>query len=48
MIKSEYFASPIYIEEKPEWANKLDSLCDPFIKHAREEQKENTTITRIR
>ena len=41
MNKAEYFASPVYIEEKPEWLNQLDSLSDPFIKHAREEQKEN-------
>ena len=41
MNKAEYFASPVYIEEKLEWLNQLDSLSDPFIKHAREEQKEN-------
>ena len=41
MIKSEYFASPVYIEEKNEWATKIDKLCDPYIKQAREAQVEN-------
>jgi len=41
MFKSEYFASPVYIEDKPEWVEKLDSLSDPYIKQARDEQKEN-------
>ena len=41
MIKSEYFASPVYIEEKPEWVNKLDNLSNPYIKQARDDQKEN-------
>ena len=40
MIKSEYFASPIYHEEKPQWASKLNKLCDPYIKQAREDQKQ--------
>jgi len=41
MIKSEYFASPVYIEEKPEWIEKLDNLSNPYIKQARDDQKEN-------
>ena len=41
MIKSEYFASPIYVEEKTEWVTKIDRLCDPYIKQARDDQKEN-------
>ena len=41
MIKSEYFASPVYIEEKNEWATKIDKLCDPYIKQARDAQVEN-------
>ena len=41
MIKSEYFASPVYIEEKPEWVNKLNNLSNPYIKQARDDQKEN-------
>jgi uncharacterized protein (TIGR02466 family) len=36
MIKEEYFASPVYIEEKPEWAEKLNNLSNPYIKEARE------------
>jgi len=41
MIKSEYFASPVYIEEKPEWVENLDKLSDPYIKQARDDQEEN-------
>ena len=41
MIKSEYFASPVYMEEKSEWATKIDKLCDPYIKQARDNQVEN-------
>ena len=41
MIKSEYFASPVYIEEKPEWVEKLDRLSNPYIKQARDDQEEN-------
>jgi len=42
MIKSEYFASPVYVEEKPNWVEKLDNLSNPYINKAREDQKENT------
>ena len=31
MNKEEYFSSPVYYEEKPEWVNKLDKLSDPYI-----------------
>ena len=41
MIKHEYFASPIYIEERPDWVKKLDSLSNSYIDKARENQKEN-------
>ncbi|MDA9761361.1 2OG-Fe(II) oxygenase family protein [bacterium] len=41
MIKSEYFASPVYIDEKPEWVEKLDNLSNPYIKQARDDQEEN-------
>ena len=41
MIKSEYFASPVYIEEKLEWVEKLDNLSNPYIKQARDDQEEN-------
>jgi len=41
MIKSEYFASPVYVEEKPEWVEKLDNLSNPYIKKARDDQEEN-------
>ena len=41
MNKREYFASPVYDEIKPEWLEKLDKLCDPYIKEARDDQIEN-------
>ena len=41
MNKSQYFSSPVYSEYKPEWVEKLDSLSDPYIEQARDEQKEN-------
>ena len=41
MIKAEYFASPVYAESKLDWIERLDKLCDPYIKHAREEKKED-------
>lgn len=41
MIKNEYFSSPIYFEEKPDWVNKLDKLSDPYITNARKDQEEN-------
>ena len=41
MIKSEYFQSPVYYEDKPEWVGKLNKLSDPYIAEARKEQEEN-------
>ena len=41
MIKTEYFSSPIYYENKPEWVNKLNALSDPYIADARKDQEEN-------
>ena len=38
MNKTEYFASPVYSENKPEWVNNLNSLSDPYIKKARDDQ----------
>ena len=40
MIKNEYFASPVYSEDKPEWVDKLNKLSDPYIEQARKEQEE--------
>ena len=40
MNKDEYFSSPIYHELKKEWVEKLDNLSDPYIKQARDKQKE--------
>ena len=41
MNKAEYFASPVYYEDKPEWVDKLNSLSDRYIKDARDRQEEN-------
>mgnify|MGYP001184316632 CR=1 FL=1 len=41
MNKREYFASPVYDEIKTDWLEKLDKLCDPYIKEARDEQNDN-------
>ena len=41
MIKSEYFTSPVYYEDKPEWVDKLNRLSDPYIADARKDQEEN-------
>ena len=41
MNKSEFFRSPIYYEEKPEWVEKLNKLSDPYIEKARADQVEN-------
>ena len=35
MFKDENFSSPIYHENKREWVDKLDKLCDSHIKTAR-------------
>jgi hypothetical protein len=40
MIKSEYFTSPVYYEDKPEWVDKLNKLSDPYITQARKDQEE--------
>tara|TARA_R100001086_G_C11796973_1_gene247860 strand:+ start:199 stop:846 length:648 start_codon:yes stop_codon:yes gene_type:complete len=36
----EYFKTPIYVEEKPEWVDPINKVCDPYIKEAKE-LKEN-------
>ena len=41
MRKEEFFASPVYAEELPQWVEKIDRLSDPYIKQARKEQEEN-------
>ena len=40
MIKSEYFASPVYMEEKKEWVENINNLCNPYISDARNKQSE--------
>ena len=39
MFKNEHFSSPIYYDDKPEWVDKLDNLCDPYIKTARSQHQ---------
>tara|TARA_R100001510_G_C7557398_1_gene138773 strand:+ start:10 stop:675 length:666 start_codon:yes stop_codon:yes gene_type:complete len=41
MNKQEYFSSPVYYEDKPEWVTKLDNLCDPYIANARKEREDD-------
>ena len=49
MDKSEYFSSPIYYEDKPEWVDKLNMLSNPYIAAARKDQEEsNKKKIRIR
>tara|TARA_E500000318_G_scaffold15471_1_gene15737 strand:+ start:2371 stop:3090 length:720 start_codon:yes stop_codon:yes gene_type:complete len=39
LTQSWYFASPIYFMNKPEWVSDLDKLSDPYIKLAKEKNK---------
>ena len=39
MFKDENFSSPIYHENKREWVDKLDKLCDSHIKTARSKHR---------
>ena len=41
MKKGEYFSSPIYYEDKPEWVDKLNRLSNPYIAAARKDQEES-------
>jgi uncharacterized protein (TIGR02466 family) len=41
MFKQEYFASPVYSEDKPEWVEHLNKSSDPYIAQARKDQEEN-------
>ena len=42
MYKNEYFSSPVYHEDKPEWVNNFNRLCDPYIVEARKNlEKDN-------
>ena len=41
MNKQEYFSSPVYHEAKPEWVSQLNNLSEPYIKQARDNQKEH-------
>lgn len=37
---NDYFKTPVYAEEKPEWVNPINKICDPYIKKAKELNKE--------
>tara|TARA_R100000734_G_C3294363_1_gene85726 strand:- start:282 stop:917 length:636 start_codon:yes stop_codon:yes gene_type:complete len=37
MIKNNYFATPIYCEEKPEWLPHINNACDPYLKETKKE-----------
>ena len=41
MFKQEYFASPVYSEDKSEWVEHLNKSSDPYIAQARKDQEEN-------
>jgi hypothetical protein len=41
MIKQEFFSSPIYYEDKPEWVSKLNKLSDPYIEQAIKNKNED-------
>jgi uncharacterized protein (TIGR02466 family) len=36
LTESHYFASPIYLENKPEWINYINNICDKYIDEAKE------------
>jgi hypothetical protein len=35
MIKKEFFKTPIWVEQKPEWLQEVNKACDPHIKDAK-------------
>ena len=35
MILQEYFKTPIWVEQKPEWLQEVNKACDPHIKDAK-------------
>ena len=47
MFKHEYFSSPIYHEDKTEWLEKLDKLCDPYIKTARSKYQVQNEVGQV-
>ena len=36
----EYFKTPVHVEEKPEWVDPINKICDSYIKEAKERNKE--------
>ena len=40
MKKNNYFATPIYCEEKPEWLLDINNACNPYLKQTKEEFKQ--------
>ena len=37
---NEYFKTPVYVEEKPEWVDPINKVCDGYIEKAKELNKE--------
>ena len=37
---NEYFKTPVYVEEKPEWVDPINKVCDGYIKKAKDLHKE--------
>ena len=37
---SQYFASPVYYEDKPEWLDNLNKICQPYIDDSKKFHKE--------
>tara|TARA_Y100001938_G_scaffold128918_1_gene183232 strand:- start:581 stop:1219 length:639 start_codon:yes stop_codon:yes gene_type:complete len=35
MIKDTFFQTPIHYEEKPEWVDKLNTVCEPYLNDAK-------------
>ena len=40
MITSEYFKTPIWVEEKPEWVKPINKICDIYIEEAKKLNQE--------
>ena len=39
-----YFASPIFYEDKPEWLDELNKICQPYINDSKENFKQETKL----
>ncbi len=41
MIKQEYFASPVYNEEKGEWVEKINNICEKYVQASIKKEEQN-------